>query len=327
MISPEHEWATFAPRLRELPARASWLLLAVSTAVSPALAGAATLTLDDATISRAECVDRASQDIQLTWDFSSSSGAQYQILASNASGCSTSSSTSSITTGTLVDGISASSTSGTYPSSGDSALPLSDAFSAAGYSPGDCTGEDTQIYLCVELLSSSGDVVATASARLKVQLASPPAPTSVATTAGENALNVSWSAGTATSSASATSRTYRAFAAAGGLTFESSETSGKSARITGLDNGTTYDVTVLAYSESGNASDPSELTFGAPVAVNDFWEQYQQGGGSENGGCEHGRAGPLALLGVVLALALVRRRSGKRSSGPEHARPAKEERS
>ena len=277
---------------------------------APGLASAATLTLGDSLISRAECTDRASQEVTLSWDFSGSSGSTYEIAASNVSSCPDSSSDTSATTAVIVTGITASSTSGSYPGSGDPAIHLSDVFSAAGVTSSACTAaDDSQAYVCVRLLDSSGNVTATASARLRLQVTAPPPPVSVTVAPGESALHVSWSAGTATDAAPASSKTYRVLAAAGGVTKQSAETSDTSIRFAGLEIGTTYDVQVVAYSEAGNASEPSELVAGTPVNVTDYWEAYKQAGGTEPGGCSHGPGGLAALLAALWTAVVVRRRA------------------
>jgi uncharacterized protein (TIGR03382 family) len=91
------------------------------------------------------------------------------------------------------------------------------------------------------------------------------------------------------------------------VTSSSSKTTSTSARLDGLENGTTYDVWVVAYSEAGNESAASELTFGTPVPVKGFWEVYQESGGVERGGCGAGGGGP-ALLALPLVLLALRRR-------------------
>jgi hypothetical protein len=284
-------------------------LLALLLAM-PRLASAATLTLGDSLVSRTECADRASQEVTLAWDFTGASGSTYEIAASDVSGCPDSSSSTSATTAVLVDGITASSTSGSYPGSGDAAIHLSDVLSAAGVASSACTAAaDSQAYVCVRLLDASGNVTATASARLRLQVTAPPPPASVAVTPGESALHVSWSAGTATDAAPASSKTYRVLATAGGVTKQSSETSDTSIRFAGLEIGTTYDVQVVSYSEAGNASEPSELVAGTPVNVTDYWEAYKQAGGTESGGCSHGPGGVAALASVLWTAVVLRRRA------------------
>lgn len=272
---------------------------AVAVALAlPALARAATVTLDDALVSRAECVARSSQSVALSWDLGGSSGSTVEILGSNASGCSE----TDATTAVLVDGLGTSQTS--YPQSGDATLTLAAVLSAAGKSAETCDGADSRVYVCVRLLDSSGTEVTTASATLSLQLERPPPPVGLSVSVGERGLYVSWTEGTATTDAPASSATYRAFASAGGVTHESSETSGTTARVADLENGTTYDVWVVAYSTSGNPSDASALSAGTPQPVLDFYDLYQASGGTEAGGCSHG--GAAGLLSVVAAAWVVR---------------------
>jgi hypothetical protein len=293
---------TLAPERRPLPHTSRltrWWLVALAVGVgAPGVARPATLTVTDALISSAECVNRSGEAVKLSWDFGSSSGSSIEILGSNTSACPSSSSSSSYATAVLVDGLSASRTY--YPQSGDSGITLSEVLSAAGTSPGSCDGSDFRVYVCVRLLDGSGAEVATASATIKFQLARPPPPTGLTVGVGEQALYVTFSPGTSTTDAPAAPKSYQAFASAGGVTHGSSETTGtRDVRIPGLENGTTYDVWVVAYSEAGNPSDRSELSAGTPQHVLDFYEMYRSAGGSETGGCSAGGdAGFLTLLAL-----------------------------
>jgi hypothetical protein len=289
------------------PRRLAACTIACLAAAVPGAARAASLTIEDTLISISECLDRNSQYVTLSsWSFSGSSGSTIEIYGSDTSGCATGSDT--VKTTTLVDNLSSSRTS--YPVSGESKLTLADLLSAAGKSVTDCEGSDFRVYVCVKLLDSSGSVVATASAGVKLQLERPPPPTGVSTTVGERAIWVSWSAGDATTDAPASSATYKAFASEGGHTFESSETSSTSVRVSGLENGTTYDVWVVAYSAAGNAGARSDLTVGTPQHVYDFYDLYTSAGGSTSGGCGHGGSAGLLSL-AALGWAAVRRPARK----------------
>lgn len=237
-----------------------------------------------------------------------------ELLASNASGCSE----SDATTGVLASSIPTSQLA--WPGSGDPAITLADVLAAAGRSTASCAGSSFRVYVCLRLLDASGTQVTSASAAIRLQLERPPPPTGLATAAGDGAVYASWSAGTATTAAPAASASYQAFASAGGVTHASAETTGTSARIGGLDDGTTYDVWVVAYSEAGNPSDASELGAATPQKVLDFFALYQASGGAEAGGCSQGGSGDvLALLGAAW---LLRRRGPVRDcSRPGPARP------
>jgi hypothetical protein len=302
--------------LRRCRVRRVALAAPLLVALLPAAARALTVSLElsdgDALVSRAECVDRAAEDLSLSWDLGSSSGASVQILASDASGCSE----TDATTAVLVDGLSTSQTS--YPGDGDGAFTVSDVLESSGESAGTCDGDDFRVYVCVRLLDSSGDAVATGSAALRFQLERPPAPVAVAATPGEHALHLGWSAGTAATGATASSATYRAFASDGTTTASSGETSETSLRLDGLANGTTYQVWVVAYSEAGNPSDASVAVEGTPAPVDDFFELYRKAGGSEEVGCGSAGSGGLGALAPLLALlpALrARRRRPRRPGG------------
>jgi hypothetical protein len=161
------------------------------------------------------------------------------------------------------------------------------------------------LQLCVYGLDGSGNRLANATAlgTLRVDVTKPGKPVIRGVDRGEAALFVRWD------SVSGADR-YRVEATpAGGTSVaRSEETDATDVRVGGLVNGQTYDLRVIAISEGGNESDPSDAAQQAPSEVNDFWEAYKRGGGNEQGGCGVGGFGALALLGLVpLALRLRRR--------------------
>jgi hypothetical protein len=132
---------------------------------------------------------------------------------------------------------------------------------------------------------------------------------SVSVAAGDGALYVSWADGTDNGVAATSYRVTAEAVGNPGDTHTESFTGKSNQRISGLTNGVTYSVTVIAVSAGGNRSLASEPVTGTPQHVADFWEQYQEAGGREQGGCGGGPAGVLSLLGVALALRGFRRRS------------------
>jgi hypothetical protein len=85
--------------------------------------------------------------------------------------------------------------------------------------------------------------------------------------------------------------------------------------ISGLVNGTTYNVVVAAVDNSGNPGPPSPESCDYPAPVNDFWHVYRQDGGRAGGFCALEAVGEpvpsaagLALIAVTSAFALRRRR-------------------
>lgn len=293
------------PRARRAH-RARLLALAAAAALAPRPAAAVALTLGDALVSRAECVARASTELTLAWDLGTFTADHLQILASSSSGCADTT-TTGITTAILVDDIDVGRTA--WPVSGDTAITVKDALDGAGVSPGTCDGEDQALYLCVRAITSAGDTAANASAKLTLQLEVPPPPVIGTVEPGEQALWVSWTAGTAVADAAAASETYAVFASANGATVRSAETSATTLRLGGLQNLQTYDVWVVAYSAAGNASAASALAAGTPQAVDDFWESYRAADGADQGGCASGGGGALAL--AAAGLALLRRGPGR----------------
>ena len=84
-------------------------------------------------------------------------------------------------------------------------------------------------------------------------------------------------------------------------------------QITGLTDGTWYNVVVAAVDGTGNVGPASPEVCDYPAPVQDFWQTYRQDGGQANGFCALetvGAGGPsLAGVGAVfVGAALLRRR-------------------
>lgn len=170
-----------------------------------------------------------------------------------------------------------------------------------------CTGTVTTVYLCMNVAGQTDQIAATGS--LKLDLGVPSTPTSVGVVPGDTVLHVSWAAG---SGGTGTTTGYRIFWGPhnGDLssTHDLTGSGTTSYDIGGLTNGSEYDVQVSALSAGKNESTRSAIVSESPVVVNDFWRQYKNAGGHEEGGCTSGAAGLAAIL-VMLPLALRRRRS------------------
>ena len=81
-----------------------------------------------------------------------------------------------------------------------------------------------------------------------------------------------------------------------------------------LANDTTYAFAVRAVDQYGNVSDFSDLAFGTPRQIDDFYNHYRDSGGAASGGGACGTAGSAGwLVAVLAALLLLRRR--KRGAG------------
>ena len=98
---------------------------------------------------------------------------------------------------------------------------------------------------------------------------------------------------------------------AGGSCSQAIGATNTSGTITGLTNGTAYDVAVAAFDEFGNIGTISTTVCATPSPINDFWKIYNQDGGNafcalEVVGKGGGRlfAGFVALVGIIF----VRRR-------------------
>ena len=114
----------------------------------------------------------------------------------------------------------------------------------------------------------------------------PDAPGSVTVAAGENNLKVSWE--DVSNNEDVEYTVYWSPVAFDTSTKEEAESkSGVTTtnyQIDGLEIGKTYFVAIATVDEAGNASSLTALVEGTPIAVDDFWEVYQKGGGGEEGG-------------------------------------------
>jgi hypothetical protein len=171
----------------------------------------------------------------------------------------------------------------------------------AGY---DCTEQASirTIYVCA-VLQAATTPVGTQQAIIRVDTSRPTPPLVTAVSPGNGALDVSWEA-----SSGADRYRVRATPPTGNPVL-SSETTDTSKRITGLTNGTTYVVDVLAFSIGGNQSlEPTTQLQGTPTETDDFWRYYQkQPAAQEAGGCSTTGAGGLALLALGAVAARLRR--------------------
>lgn len=86
-------------------------------------------------------------------------------------------------------------------------------------------------------------------------------------------------------------------------------------QLSGLQNGTTYEVRAWAKDSAGNKSGESGIQSGTPVLSYGFFKTYKDAGGAEDGGCSHaGTAAPL-LLALLSLWPLARRRFGRAGKG------------
>ncbi len=190
---------------------------------------------------------------------------------------------------------------------------------------GNVSASDVSKKLCVYLVATNGSVRGTdgraAEGTFKFQLARPPAPVLDSLGQANDALLVYFHRGANSGQDTAAPARYRVdvyvqtsdplcvFNSAPidpACFLKSQEVTASGARVTGLVNGTTYAVNVVAISSGGNESVPSNYLEEAAKYFADFWQAYQDAGGREQGGCGGG-AGALAPL-ALLPLALRRRR-------------------
>ena len=81
-----------------------------------------------------------------------------------------------------------------------------------------------------------------------------------------------------------------------------------SVKVSGLQNGTTYEVYLTALDAAGNESNPSGTARGTPVASAGFFGTYQQEGGQEQGGCGGLIPGALSLPLILSGYRWLRRK-------------------
>jgi MYXO-CTERM domain-containing protein len=186
----------------------------------------------------------------------------------------------------------------------------------------DCTvdgSENTNVYICAHWYDQTGNTKkGAASGTFQIQRLAPNAPSGLNVGSGDSKLRVSWSASTGTTAADhylaaafdpgkspVVTQTHPAdtpVATSGNVT-------GTSTTITGLTNGTPYDVWVIPFSVGGNSGTPAGPEPGTPLPSASFWDVYKDSGGVEQGGCASGPGGALALLAVASLAALRRRKS------------------
>jgi MYXO-CTERM domain-containing protein len=305
--------------------RSALVLLALSL-VAPGVAAAQVAAgtiqfLPDATINAAECND---DELNLSWTVQSAATAfdgTFRLFASSRAPttgtgteryCDEDNGTATdFVAGQVGEPIIATSSSDTE------VRPARDFVEAAGFSCDDTTTRT--IHVCVHYYdTTTGARSGSAYQTLTLSVRKPAKPVGVTVEPAEEALRVSWEAGTG-GETSAGGYVVQAAAVASDPPDPAAPTDpdsphfsrrilGTDTRLGGLVNGVRYRVTVTAFSAADNESEPSDEKFGTPVPVSDFWEYYDAQEGREQGGCASGSAGPAALL-ALLALALVRRRS------------------
>lgn len=282
------------------------------------------LTLGDITVKKStspftmitlkECQNTTASGLSLSWTTSVAvSGGSYKLYASNNSECLDKSTEHSNYVRTLVDTITATSSSGAYPASGTE--PVVKFMSYAGNSTCSPTALNaTFIFFCVDYIPSSGSLTTNAATgQIAVDLAAPAKPVGVVVTPGDSGLHVSWTNGWSTDGGTpGTTTGYKVYAAPSGTTtkvvYELTGIMQTSHRIGGLTNDQPYDVQVTAITEGGNESEKSDIVSGTPSLVYDFWREYEEEGGVEQGGCATGAAGLAALAGLVPFALRARRR-------------------
>ncbi|HVO19786.1 MAG TPA: hypothetical protein VMU15_11055 [Anaeromyxobacter sp.] len=197
-----------------------------------------------------------------------------------------------------IDTLSATSTTLTSPEN----ITMAAIAAGAGIS---CTsGTSTTVYLCVQWVSSGNAVKGYATTSMAVDLTQPTAPTLSAASPGDGALHLSCSA-----SGSGTTFKGQAISETDSteVHYSGQASSCSNVVISGLTNDQPYYVVVFGIDTNNNPSAASDQVTGTPVQTSDFWQQYQNDGGRERGGCSSA-AGAAGILGALSLLALRRRK-------------------
>jgi hypothetical protein len=290
--------------------RRALLLLAL---LAPALARAQAITAGSinfapAAIGSSLCNSSANNNLTLSFNLqlianASINGGDYTVLATTSA---TTTSTNGLTVcpsgaGTVTT-VAASSSVAQVISVGAASL-----VSAAGLQ---CSNtSNPTINVCIHYVpSGSSAVTGSAVGTISLSTQPPSAPYIWLVEPADGALLVHWNPGGGTAPSY-----YQIVATAGGVSRYSgnifSADQNVNGRITGLTNGTTYAVTVIAYSSGGDAGPASNEVPATPQPTAGFFDRYQAAGGKEQGGCASGPAGLGALLLSAAGLAGLRRRS------------------
>lgn len=293
-----------AQRLAAFAARAALLL-------APSLAAAQLITVtesndQDRNINVAECTAAVADQLSFTWTTPTSGS--FDLFASDTAGCPIPTANVNTNAKTITIASSLTTTSLTNVISAPSLL------NQLAIS---CPGSRTQVSFCLFPAGTNTGgttVTATATGAIGLDLQTPPAPVADDPKPGDGALNVSWSQGSGSADGGSGAATgFNVYCDVHGttpLTKKCATVTGTgttSTRVTGLTNGTEYDVEVTATTVGQNESPRSNTVSGTPIPIDDFWRLYQGDGGREQGGCALGAGGLVALLALA-PLAWRRRR-------------------
>jgi len=264
--------------------------------------------LSDEVINTKECAGTVPSSITLAWQADGTPTTGVWRLKATKGACAD--------TSGLVDLVGSDiATNGSASGSYGTAIPVGTIVALLSLDACNQAATTTQtIALCVKNFSGTNEVTngPKAVGSIVLDTRRPQPPTAVTASPGEGALDVNWTRGSAVPvDSDSYTATVQACPSVGGRpcngatkTCNASPGSTTNCRISGLTNGTEYEVTVVAFSAALNSSERSGFAYGTPVPVDDFWRRYQPG--QESGGCGSGGAGLLALLALV-PLALRRR--------------------
>jgi len=302
------------------------LALLAALLASPSLVLAQTLTItesgndQDDKINIAECTGAKAAGLSFTFTVTTTATSpKFTLVASDKANCPTPDTTNGAhetpLSSTITATVSGGTATGIFPSSGTTPVP---SIMGGGIQLGACNSALAAVNFCVfeNGVARTSTTTPAAAAPLTLDLLTPATPTLNDVSPGDSSLHVSWAAGTTGGIDAGTigaSTSYKVIATDTTTGKEhttdpiSSATGGV---IGGLTNGVTYDVQVVALSTANNESARSNTIQGTPVEVLDFWRNYKQDSGREQGGCASGAAGLVALLALApLALRARRRRS------------------
>ncbi len=175
-----------------------------------------------------------------------------------------------------------------FPATAGETYTLADLVEDSGMTCG--SGVENDYYLCIDFEYEYSDIGGDRTDRyyggaaIRIDFTPPAAPTLDDVLAGEENLKVQWTVPDDDDRAGYYVY-YRVAGSDGDYSYVTvTGADANEETITGLTNGTTYEVRVSAYDEAYNEGEASEMKEGTPEPINDFYEYYRGAEGGEDGG-------------------------------------------
>ena len=179
-----------------------------------------------------------------------------------------------------------------------------------------CNGNadaDANVYFILNTNTTTGGTAASGIAlNIHLGLARPNAPAITSISSGDGNLKVNWSAPSGTTTTATTRyRVYWNKTDFSGTAIPSSAShsdalTSTNYQVTGLTNGVSYYVAVVAMDSNDNESAGSETRTAIPIPTQDMWQYYKAQGGAEDGGygaCSAGTRGNSSGVALLVAAA------------------------